>query len=231
MANSSQICHLCGANQKLEQSHIIPQFVYRWTNGVPGLHERQVGLTRPMLCGRCEDRFSTYESEFARHVFHPVAVNSFLAAKYDGWLRKFAASVCWRILEECIVTHSLPSFPENLIQDMNDCRVTWRQYLLGKRPDEGRYHFHLQAWNLIAGEANSAEHCSTLIQSAGPGRVALPQPIWQTVGREVSCRGPAAFVQAKLGPLVLTGLIAELRSGQRHGTRIHAEGKLKLRDL
>lgn len=201
-------CTLCGVPRKLEQSHIIPQFVYRWANretlekgGV------QVGPTRPMLCGPCEDSFSFHESEFARHVFHPFAASSTLSAKYGAWLRKFAASVCWRILEESLAKNPPARLPDRWAPELASCRGAWRRYLMAKRPDVGTHHLHL-------------------LTSA-----ALPRLSLHTIEGDVLCGEHGAFVYAKLGPIILLGLIADPSPGQWAGTRINAEGKLKSRDV
>jgi hypothetical protein len=157
-----------------------------------------------MLCGECEDRFSAHESEFARRVFHPFAATGVLSAKYAAWLRQFAASVCWRILEERIATDGLNHFAGRWTAELAATRETWQDYLNDRRPDVGGHHLHL-----LPGPS-----------SGRPG-----------VCADVVCTDSEAFVFARLGPFGLFGLISDSASTEWRGTRINAEGKLKPRDV
>ncbi len=209
--NSVPPCALCGARGKLEQSHIIPQFVYRWAKTRAGQHDIPPGPTRPMLCGACEDEFSFYESEFARHVFHPLAAGTRPSTKYGAWLRQFAASVCWRIIEESLVEARLGSFQGRWTAELAACRETWHHYLSGQRPDVGGHHLHLLPWAALASGADAG--------------------LQPRIESEVSGSDHAAFVYARLGPVILLGLIADPDPKPWRGTRINAEGKLKPRDV
>lgn len=208
-AKSSPPCALCGSQRKLEQSHIIPQFVHRWAKETAGQDDMPAGLTRPMLCGGCEDLFSSFESEFARQVFHPLAAGHPLATKYDAWLRKFAASVCWRILHDDLAKSGLGHFHGRWAPELAVCRETWQQYLRGRRPDVAGHHLHLVPRTAIA---------------SGEGTEFQPVIEGEVVGTD-----HAAFVCANLGPVILIGLIADLAPEPLQGTRINAEGKLKPR--
>src|SRR6478752_2641481 len=143
------VCALCGTKAKLEKSHLIPRFVYRALQ-VPD------GPTRPLLCGECEDLFSRHESTFARVVFHPLVANSRVVAKYDKWLLQFAASVCWRVLEEHLTANqAIPSESRSAAQ-LISCRETWRLFLTGKRSDVGDHPIHLLVSDRTA-EADAVE--------------------------------------------------------------------------
>ena len=235
----SQSCALCGVKRKLEQSHIIPQFVYRRAQATADKNNIPDGPTRRLLCGRCEDLFSFYESEFARHVFHPLAANPTLAVKYGSWLRKFAASVCWRILGESRAKNTPGHFSERWAPALVSCRETWRHYLTGKRPDVGGHHLHLLPWNAVLGEEGAGsgavpgEQGPALrpVPSLGLTGVAAPRASQHSINMDVFCGDHAALVYAKLGPIILIGLIADPAPQQWRGTRINAEGKLKPRDV
>jgi len=159
-----------------------------------------------MLCRDCEDLFGVNESEFAREVFHPFAARLLLSANYGSWLRKFSASVCWRILESRPVDDPSGSLSGRWSQELASCRETWRLYLTGKRPDVGAHHLHLMPWNGVEDATDARLHA---------------------IGMSVNFTDDAAFVCAKLGPILLAGLIADPVPGLWRGTRINAEGKLK----
>jgi hypothetical protein len=193
----SAVCALCEAKARLEQSHIIPRFVYRGLQ-VPD------GPKRALLCGGCEDLFSRHESTFARVVFHPRVADSVVVAKYEKWLLKFCASVCWRILEEQFAANP-PGLTEGRgSARLASCRETWRRFLTGKLPGVGEHAIHLLSSDSIAGG----------------------EPVEMAVHGSDS----EAFVSARLGPVILLGLISDPDRGQWRGTRVHLEGKIKPRE-
>ena len=194
-----------------------------------------------MLCGSCEDLFSRHESKFARLVFHPLAAKASLNAKYGGWLRKFAVSVCWRILEEGISSNELEHFAGRWTSSLASCRDTWKRYLTGKRPDIVGHHVHLLTWSDIRGRATPlgpprASH-DAFTGHVLPSEIQTRHDSWADVeGRSsiqnaIFCSDREAFIYAKLGPIILLGLIADPDPAQWHGTRINAEGKLKPREM
>jgi hypothetical protein len=146
-------------------------------------------------------------------VFHPLVASGTLAVKYSAWLRKFAASVCWRILEESFLENRLDHFHARWIPELSMCRETWWRYLNGKQPDVGGYHVHLLCEVLprTAIGTNAGDFCS--------------------IEKDVFCGNREAFVYARLGPIILFGLIADPDPARWRGTRINAEGKLKPRDI
>lgn len=231
-AQVSQPCALCGAMRKLEQSHIVPQFVYRWAQPMSGMHDFPNAQPRAMLCGNCEDRFSVFESEFARRVFHPFTAKSILSAKYLAWLRKFAASVCWRIIEEGVATNTLGDGSARWTPELSSCRETWRHYLMGQRPDVGAHHLHLLPWpgsDLKEGRVGPALDAVLRLPKSIPAKAA--DPTLHPIERQIFFSDLGSFVYAKLGPLVLLGLITDFSPQHWRGTRLNAEGKLKPRDV
>ncbi len=126
----SRLCALCSRTGELKQSHVIPRFVYRAL-------EQPDGASRPLLCGECEDRFSRWESQFARDVFHPLVAGKAVPVKYGPWLLKFGASVCWRILENARRENQLGAIPAGA------SLKAWSDFLRGRRPDAGAHHLYL----------------------------------------------------------------------------------------
>ena len=104
-------CKLCQEEANLELSHILPKFIYKWINktsatgkmrglGNPNKTE-QDGFKSYLLCGKCEDKFSKYETWFANNFFHPSIKEVKVSYSYNENLFKFAASIFWR----CIITN------------------------------------------------------------------------------------------------------------------------------
>jgi hypothetical protein len=80
MAQPTSPCRLCGATKELQESHILPGFVFRWMKATsatgylrfgqqPNLRV-QDGLKLLLLCGDCEGRFNHWETQFANKIFH-----------------------------------------------------------------------------------------------------------------------------------------------------------------
>ena len=197
-AVSSTLCALCSSAGKLEQSHVIPQFVYRGLKQ-PG------GPTRPLLCGECEDLFSLWESQFARDVFHPLVAGKVVPVKYGPWLSRFAASVCWRVLENARRENQLPGSDSDAAAA---CLKIWSDFLRGGRPDAGVHHLHLR-------------------RDEADRRGFMPRH--EAIASEVTSDNGSAWVYAQLGPLALIGLIRGELPEEGSGTRLHLEGKLKPR--
>jgi hypothetical protein len=225
---SSCPCALCGAVAPLERSHIIPQFVFRWLKETsstghirfgPQINKRvQDGINRQLLCGKCEDRFSVWETKFSKHVFHPLVGDKFQTIKYEDWLLKFSVSVCWRIYEEAYRHNQFRHYKGRHAAQLVSCREVWRRFLIGELPDVGEHHIHMLRWDgIIGGE--------------GPE---LPTNINRYLRRAIEMDAPSndshGFIYGKLGPIILLGMVAYPGPKQWRGTRIYKEGKLKIRD-
>lgn len=96
-------CRLCSADRNLQNSHILPAFIYRWLcrtsatgyirSGAEPNRRVQDGEKRQWLCSSCEGILSKYEKKFAERLFHPFVKNSFTQRRYGDWLLKFCVSI------------------------------------------------------------------------------------------------------------------------------------------
>ncbi len=97
-----------------------------------------------MLCADCEDRFSKYETYFARTVFHPRLKRTTDTFSYDDNLTRFIASVSWRSTYLDIL-----DYVENGVDDIEvlncliDGEQIMKEYLLEKRQDLGSIENHI----------------------------------------------------------------------------------------
>lgn len=146
-------CALCHSKDQLELSHIIPKFVVRYFKETSAGSMRcmenpnitvQDGEKHYLLCGKCEDLFSTYEKQFADIIFHPYFKDNQRSFNYDTWLHYFITSVSWRHLYL-----DLLDFVENHIVGLDalecliKCEQIMRDYLLGKRTDIEKIEHHI----------------------------------------------------------------------------------------
>lgn len=131
-------CRLCGKQADLQNSHIIPRFVFRWikkTGATPFLRNSENPDTRiqdyheKLLCEECEQQFSDYEREFASNIFYPYIDNESTSFAYDEWLQRFIISISWRVIvSERTDLSKLDSIHAEAIREARDI---WEDVLNG----------------------------------------------------------------------------------------------------
>jgi uncharacterized protein YlaI len=144
-------CALCRKEKELENSHIIPKFVFKWMKKTGSSKLRQLtainksvedGPTKKLLCGDCEDEFSAYEDYFARFFFHPLLDNiienkgpiTIPSIDYNENLYLFSMSLLWRGLKWNINNDNIPMEHE---EQLNRIESKWQTFLANKNyPDE-----------------------------------------------------------------------------------------------
>lgn len=203
------VCALCRSEASLLQSHILPAFVFRWLKETSGTgHVRsslkpnvrvQDGLKKPWLCQSCESSLGSLERSFANTLFRPFAERNLKRIRYGDWLLKFCISVSWRILRHHQDLETEKVFTSDWTEEQkrltDKAETTWRDVLLGRRPHPERFEQHL----VFLGELTS------------PTDPRLPNNIHRYMLRGVEMDMVAststAFTYAKLGPLVILGVI------------------------
>lgn len=146
-------CALCGSDDKLELSHIIPKMVIRNLKKTAISNIRSVeNPNKPiqdsekhyMLCGKCEDLFSEYEKYFSDNIFQPYLKKEKVSYDYDRRLFYFLTSLSWRSLYM-----DLLDFVANDVVgiDALECLISsekiMSEYLLNKRNDIGCIEHHI----------------------------------------------------------------------------------------
>ena len=136
------ICSLCKLEKELQESHIIPGFLFRWlrktspTGYVRMTSEpnrrRQDGLKMYLLCRDCEQLFSTYETKFARSVFYPFVNDGKRNFPYESWMLKFCVSLTWRALKYYEINNHLREFGKPFLEISEKAEFLWRRYLLAE---------------------------------------------------------------------------------------------------
>ncbi|HDY7424663.1 TPA: hypothetical protein RQJ46_004372 [Vibrio vulnificus] len=137
-------CALCGTEAKLELSHILPKFLFRYQkNSSPTGNIRsalnpnrvvQDGEKVPFLCGECEDLFSRWETSFANKIFYPYEKGEKSEFSYNSDLSKFLASLSFRCLKLAYVEDRLDYLDENQILYVPKALDNLASYLLGHNP-------------------------------------------------------------------------------------------------
>lgn len=78
-----KLCKYCKEREAIENSHIIPSFVYKWLKDTSPTgfirstdkpnKRKQDGLKSPLLCIECEKEFSEIENSFKKEIFSKLA--------------------------------------------------------------------------------------------------------------------------------------------------------------
>jgi hypothetical protein len=218
------VCAFCASSAPLQQSHVLPAFVYRWLRKRSGNgHIRdtenpnrrvQDGLKFPWLCTDCEARFNGYETAFATKVFHQWLAGNHLVA-YDEWMLKFCVSVSWRVLRFARGRNKDAQHSPQQHVLMDQAEVRWRDFLIDRAPHPASFEQHL----LIVDEV----HSSTIRDlPTNTNRFLMGGVTLDIVGSERSL-----MTFAKMGRFMLFGMIQKGHTTWQ-GTKIHVrQGVLK----
>lgn len=220
------VCKLCERDAELQESHVIPAFVFRWmrdTSGggylratkEPNLRV-QDGAKYYWLCAECEGRLNRYETQFAGSIFHPYCSEQKPKLRYGRWMLLFCTSVSWRVLRMYRQEASFASWSPEAIARLDEAERTWKDVLLEKRPHPGQYEQHFLPLDAIE-------------TVKGPD---LPPNINRYLLRatdtDVAHSRSMEFVYCKFGHFVLVGFVRCDRRDWWRGTKIHAnEGLLE----
>ena len=217
--NTPRSCELCGCIAELQQSHVLPAFVYRWVRETsPGKLRTveqpnvriQDGPTREWLCEACEQRFSNWEKPFAETVFqyvHRTSVEQQPVA-YREWALKFAASISWRtqlFFRENGLDH-LSTVDRACLSRAAD---TWRDFLLDRIPHPGEFEQHV----LLV---------DTVEESSGPPiSPFLNRYFLRTIQTDLVTSKSMCFTYAKLCRVVIIGFVRMKAPQYWKGTKLH----------
>lgn len=145
-----QQCRLCDNEVTLENSHIVPKFIFKHlkkTSPTGFIREAknpnkpiQDGIKLPFLCGDCEDIFSKWETMFANKIFYPYQNKESQEFEYEVWLTKYLASVSFRVLVYLYEETGLDYFSPGMLVYVDKAILNLKSYLLGKteHPKEQR---------------------------------------------------------------------------------------------
>lgn len=219
-------CALCLREANLEQSHIVPKFVFRWLKqtSATGKFRRsnavnvrvQDGVTHRLLCRACEQRLGAWEAKFASLFFRPILDGGDVPFRvdYEEWMFMCVLSISFR----AVALQMRSSTPRRehhrlLIEAVLD---EWRHALLS---DPCR-------------ETVSEHHVFVLspVEEDPPGEQ-LPDSLNWYWMRSVDltlafCGDKTAFSYVKLpGMVILSGILPATIEGM-DGTRVRLRGRM-----
>ena len=223
-------CALCANSTDIQQSHIIPSFVYEWLvntsatgfmrfGETPNLRV-QDGWKPKMLCGDCEQNFALLEKRFADNCFYPIINGEKAQIHYETWMLKFATSVSWRVLRSFKAIGGLDGFPPNILEAVEDALSTWKAFLFDEAPHPGRHEQHLI---LIDGIE------STSLQNVPEN---INRYLLRAIEIYVAYTPDSAITYAKMGKIILFGFIENPHPRRWKGTKINVkEGRFGVSDI
>lgn len=124
-------CKYCDQNEAIDNSHIVPKFVFDWMKktGKTGILRNslnpnvplQDGWKAPILCTACETEFSIFEGKFQRAVFSKIANYEKPfdgVVQFDDLNRKAIYSIVWRVVVDCSYFNKPDQFTEIEIEKL-----------------------------------------------------------------------------------------------------------------
>jgi len=211
-------CSLCLKNKTLQESHIIPRFVFKLFKRTTGSSLRghntpnkrvQDGIKEHLLCWDCEQSFNSFETPFCNKIFTPIndpGPNSGVI-HYDDWAFKFAVSLSWRSL----LDHSKKGFDHLTFTQQKlakDALETWRKFLLGEQSDVGNFQQHLLPVDIIDGPI--PDNISPYIN----------RYLLRSVDSDIISSKTSAFVYTKIFRIMIFGVIEDGHPDLWSGTLI-----------
>ena len=164
-----------------------------------------------MLCWNCEQRFATWEREFAENCFVPINSGRVREISYGPWMLKFATSVSWRVLRVFAATGGLSTFPSHILARVDDALQAWARFLLGSPFDPGPHEQHMFVVDVV--ESMSNENAPANIS----------RYLTRTIEFYVAHTQDSAISYAKMGRFVLFGFVEMQHPHRWKGTRLNVQ--------
>jgi hypothetical protein len=210
-------CAMCERTATLQQSHIIPAFVFRWLKSSgPSGHIRntsepnkrvQDGAKRALLCAGCEALLSHDEKLFSDLLFYPW-LDDLLPINYSEWLLRFCVSVSWRVLLELKGRNIPTKYSENQQRLLRRAGRVWRQFLLATEATPREFEQHFLPFDFIKGTT-----VPTLPDN-------INRYLMGTVEMDIVGSEYRLMTFSKLGRFVILGIIQGTTRGWE-GTKVH----------
>ena len=225
-------CKLCGRFGELEDSHIIPAFVFRYIRET-GLIERgglrfseqpnrvvQDGEKRHWLCKTCEGKFSKDEQKFSERIFKPTNAGHQPELVYGEELLRFCVSLSWRTLlrYQEIEDDETGQRPMSELDGKDQkliasAEIEWRNYLNGKEQSSERFIHHIY----IMGEIDSLK--TDMDMSVGVNRY-----IRRVTHQDIIRVKTLAAVYTKLPSVFVFGILRDEGPLAWHQTEVRSSG-------
>jgi hypothetical protein len=214
-------CRLCEQDSDLQESHIIPKFVYTYlkdTSPTKKIREannvnlrKQDGIKLHWLCKACELKFSSWEKYFSENIFHPLQDGQNPVSYNDNFL-KFCVSISWRVLKYILEQKYISDFSDEIQIKIQNALSEWKKFLLNQSANPGMHEQHF--YNLSGTIENSTLPTSSNIHRYLQRSIAIDVVNW----------GPkVVIVYTKFPGLILTGFINVENRNDFRDTKVHVK--------
>lgn len=146
--NKQNGCALCGSDNELKQSHIIPKLIYKRIKSHPKSRFRMYGNPKhlfndgdkvPMLCGDCEIFMSGYETYFANYMLDPYLADEKVKVRDMSKIINLISMINWRVLyDDLYLFNSIKKIDETFHDGFTELEKKLKTHLLllkdGKNP-------------------------------------------------------------------------------------------------
>jgi hypothetical protein len=220
--STETLCRLCRKETALRESHIIPKFAFRWikeTSATGNLRFSQTpnkrvqdGEKPKLLCHRCEEFFSGFETEFSSKVFYPYHKDNTIHLNYSIYLIKFSTSLSWRVLTFFSERGLLNNFSQQEREIASRVCEHWRLFLLGDVPNLSDFEQHLLPVSYIS--------------KVEGGDIALGMNYYLMRTTDMDCLHSSAggLVMTKLPGFIFLGFMSKPSRKYWQGTKINLKG-------
>jgi len=144
--NTQESCALCGFDEKLRKSHIVPKLVYKRMKSQKKSRFRELenpknimsdGDKVSMLCSKCELFMSKFETFFANHFFDNYLKGNEIKCLEDKRLIDLIAIISWRVIYDDLYLHdSLSKFEDIHKSNFILMEKALKEYLLNLKSDD-----------------------------------------------------------------------------------------------
>ena len=216
------VCQLCKTPAPLQNSHIIPAFVFKWLKSGGAGHIRhtgninrrvQDGATKKMLCAECEALFNIWDTKFSNEIFNPFCYGGTLPSiSYGDWLLKFCVSVSWRSLNHIRDEAGFSHYSERQLNLAERASNVWAEFLLGKYKHPGVFEQHLVPFGPI-------QNISKIQFPPNINRYLL-----RMIEIDAGANSSTAFIFSKFGRIGLMGFVDLQEPEHWSGSKIRLRG-------
>lgn len=147
------ICKFCKEKEAIENSHIIPSFIYKWlkdtsstgfirTTNEPNKRE-QDGLKSPLLCSTCECEFAEFENSFKKEIFSKLANYRKTCPQQleiSESTRKMIYIIVWRLLADTYYFPKNNDYTEEEFNKFPEFLNEIKNYIKGNKTKRFRTH-------------------------------------------------------------------------------------------
>lgn len=223
------VCRLCGETALLQESHVIPKFIFRWAKetsatgyfrfGESPNKRQQDGPKQYWLCTACEARLNEFETPFANQVFLPFCNGDTSTVRYGTWMLKFAVSLSWRAMLFIKEHQGFDHLLEAHLKSLDEATKSWKAFLLGLAPHPGAFEQHLLPVEGLSGFSGAWPPAN------------INRYLMRSFEMDVVMTSPAGcFVYTKIPRFIFLGFVSIDRPRRWMGTKLHLkEGEVRPR--